>query len=185
VRSSSKLAISTATRAASRPFSSTRAQAWGSVSREATQAQSAPATTATTPPAAGAASAGDPKDLNNRGFALLQQGNPTAAVPLLQQSVHGFRTLGRTGEIDYAFALYNLGAALRAAGDPGDAIPLLEERLQVSNYKRGVVQQELALARAQAGQGGTAAPQAQGGGKARGNGRHGNSGRGKGGDGGD
>jgi len=151
----------------------------------ATQAQSAPATTATTPPAAGAASAGDPKDLNNRGFALLQQGNPTAAVPLLQQSVHGFRTLGRTGEIDYAFALYNLGAALRAAGDPGDAIPLLEERLQVSNYKRGVVQQELALARAQAGQGGTAAPQAQGGGKARGNGRHGNSGRGKGGDGGD
>jgi len=151
----------------------------------ATQAQSAPATTATTPPAAGAASAGDPKDLNNRGFALLQQGNPTAAVPLLQQSVHGFRTLGRTGEIDYAFALYNLGAALRAVGDPGDAIPLLEERLQVSNYKRGVVQQELALARAQAGQGGTAAPQAQGGGKARGNGRHGNSGPGKGGDGGD
>jgi serine/threonine-protein kinase len=149
----------------------------------ATQAQSAPATT--TPPAAGAASAGDPRDLNNRGFALLQQGNPTAAVPLLQQSVHGFRTQGRTGEIDYAFALYNLGAALRAVGDPGDAIPLLEERLQVSNYKRGVVQQELALARAQAGQGGTAAPPAQGAGKARGNGRHGNSGPGKGGDGGD
>ena len=74
-------------------------------------------------------------------------------MPLLQQSVHGFRTLGRTGEIDYAYALYNLGTALRAVGDPGDAIPLLEERLQVSNYKRGVVQQELALARAQAGQG--------------------------------
>ena len=106
-------------------------------------------------------------------------------MPLLQQSVHGFRTLGRTGEIDYAFALYNLGTALRAVGDPGDAIPLLEERLQVSNYKRGVVQQELALARAQAGQGGTAAPQAQGAGRGRGNGRHGNSGPGKGGDGGD
>jgi len=144
-----------------------------------TQAQSAPATTATTPPAT--AGAGDPKSLNNRGFALLQQGNPTAAVPLLQQSVHGFRTQGRTGEIDYAFALYNLGAALRAAGDPRDAIPLLEERLQVSNYKRGVVQQELALARAQAGQGAAAAPPAQGAGKARGNGRHGNSGPGKGG----
>jgi len=148
-----------------------------------TQAQSAPATTATTPPAT--AGAGDPKSLNNRGFALLQQGNPTAAVPLLQQSVHGFRTQGRTGEIDYAFALYNLGAALRAVGDPRDAIPLLEERLQVSNYKRGVVRQELALARAQAGQGAAAAPQAQGAGKARGNGRHGNSGPGKGGDGGD
>ena len=95
------------------------------------------------------------------------------------------RRLGRTGEIDYAFALYNLGTALRATGDPGAAIPLLEERLQVSNYKRGVVQQELALARAQAGQGATAAPPAQGAGRGRGNGRHGNRGPGKGGDGGD
>jgi eukaryotic-like serine/threonine-protein kinase len=148
-----------------------------------TRAQRAPATTATTPPAA--AGGGDPKDLNNRGFALLQQGNATAAVPLLQQSVHGFRSQGRTAEIDYAFALFNLGAALRAVGDPGDAIPLLEERLRVSDYKRGVVQQELAAARAQAGQGGTAPPPAQGPGKARGNGGHGNRGHGKGGDGGD
>jgi eukaryotic-like serine/threonine-protein kinase len=149
----------------------------------ATQGQSAPATTATTPPPAAGAGAGDPKDLNNRGFALLQQGNATAAVPLLQQSVHGFRSQGRTGEIDYAFALFNLGAALRAVGDPRDAIPLLEERLRVSDYKRGVVQQELAAARAQAGQGGAAPapPPAQGPGKARGKRGHGNKGHGKGG----
>jgi tetratricopeptide (TPR) repeat protein len=124
----------------------------------ATQAQSAPGTTSTAPPPA---SGGDPKDLNNRGFALMQQGNPAAAVPLLQQAVQSFRQQGRTGEIDYAFALYNLGASLRATGHPADAIPLLEERLRVSNYKRGIVRQELAAARQQAGQG---AP-SQGGGK--------------------
>jgi eukaryotic-like serine/threonine-protein kinase len=124
----------------------------------ATQAQSAPGTTSTAPPPA---ANGDPKDLNNRGFALMQQGNPAAAVPLLQQSVQSFRREGRTGELDYAFALYNLGASLRATGHPADAIPLLEERLRVSNYKRGIVRQELALARQQAGQ---AAPPQGGGG---------------------
>jgi len=38
------------------------------------------------------------------------------------------------------------------SGRPADAIPFLQERLQVSNYKRGVVQKELATARQQAGQ---------------------------------
>ena len=46
------------------------------------------------PAGRGAASAGAAKSLNDRGFALLQQGDPTAAVPLLQQSVHGFRDPG-------------------------------------------------------------------------------------------
>jgi serine/threonine-protein kinase len=118
-----------------------------------TQAKSTPATTSA--PAAStpaAASGADPKALNNQGFALIGQGNPTAAVPLLQQSVQGFRQQGRTGEIDYAFALYNLATALRATGHPADAIPLLEERLQRSTYKRDVVQRELAAARQQAGQ---------------------------------
>jgi eukaryotic-like serine/threonine-protein kinase len=54
---------------------------------------------------------------------------------------------GRTGQIDYAYALYNLGNALRLSGRPADAIPYLEERLKISNYKRGVVKQELKTAR--------------------------------------
>jgi serine/threonine-protein kinase len=104
-----------------------------------------PATTTqqTTPPSA----SGDPVALNNEGFALIQQGKATAAVSSLQRSVDAFRAQGRTGQIDYAYALYNLGNALRLSGRPADAIPYLEERLEISNYKRGVVKQELKTAR--------------------------------------
>jgi serine/threonine-protein kinase len=52
--------------------------------------------------------------------------------------------------IDYAYALYNLGNALRLAGHPAEAVPYLEERLHISNYKRGVVMKELQTAKAQA-----------------------------------
>jgi eukaryotic-like serine/threonine-protein kinase len=100
---------------------------------------------------ASATSTTDPRRLNDQGFALIQQGNPAAAVPLLRRSVQGFRDRGQTGDINYAFALFNLATALRATGDPAGAIPLLEERLRVSDYKSGVVQSELALARRQAG----------------------------------
>jgi serine/threonine-protein kinase len=107
----------------------------------------------TTPPAtttqqtAPPSGSGDPVALNNQGFALIQRGQPTAAVPELQRSVDAFRAQGRTGQVDYAYALYNLGNALRLSGRPADAIPYLEERLRVSNYKRGVVKQELKTAR--------------------------------------
>jgi tetratricopeptide (TPR) repeat protein len=134
-----------------------------------TQAQSTPTTSSAGAAASGAG--GDPKALNDRGFALIGQGDDAAAVPLLQQSVQGFRAGGRTGEIDYAFALFNLATALRATGHPDQAIPLLEERLQRSDYKRAEVQRELAAARQQAGQ--PASGAAAGGG--------GNSGPGKGG----
>jgi eukaryotic-like serine/threonine-protein kinase len=103
-----------------------------------------PATTTqqTTPP-----SSSDPVALNDEGFALLQQGQATAAIPSLQRSVDAFRAQGRTGQVGYAYALYNLGNALRLSGRPADAIPYLEERLRISNFKRGVVKQELETAR--------------------------------------
>jgi eukaryotic-like serine/threonine-protein kinase len=134
-----------------------------SESREATTTQAGTGTgqstptasTATTAPGTQSApAAGDPKALNDQGFALLQRGDALAAVPLLQGSVDGFRGAGRTGEIDYAFALYNLGTALRRSGRPAEAIPLLEERLRVSNFKRGTVRKALAAARSEAGGGG-------------------------------
>ncbi len=123
--------------------------------KQTTQAQSTPSTSSAPAPASGG---GDPKALNDQGFALIGQGNNAAAVPLLQQSVQGFRDQGRTGEIDYAFALFNLATALRATGHPDQAIPLLEERLQRSDYKRAEVQRELAAARQQAGQPASSAP---------------------------
>ncbi len=55
-------------------------------------------------------------------------------------------------DINYAFALYNYGRALRLSGRPADAITPLERRLRFDN-QREVVQRELDLARAAAGQG--------------------------------
>jgi eukaryotic-like serine/threonine-protein kinase len=174
---------------------STHASRTTSTASTARTASGATAGTASKPSTSAPAS-GDPKQLNDRGFALIQQGNPAAAVPLLQGSVQGFRQQGGTGELDYAFALYNLATALRATGHPADAIPLLEERLRISSYKRDVVQQELARARQQAGQpAGTGASASGGAGKAakpgtgnRGHGGgegRGHGGEGDGGDGGD
>jgi eukaryotic-like serine/threonine-protein kinase len=109
-----------------------------------------PATTTQQQPSASATA--DPVALNNQGFALIQRGNASAAVPPLQRAVQAFRDQGRTGQIDYAYALYNLGNALRLSGRPADAIPYLEERLRISNFKRGVVKQELKTARRMANQ---------------------------------
>jgi eukaryotic-like serine/threonine-protein kinase len=120
-------------------------------------------TTATTTPAQ------NPAALNNQGFALLQRGQAAAALPLLQRSVAGFRAAGATGSLDYAYALYNLADALRLSGRPAEAVPLLEERLRVSANQRGVVERELARARAQAGGAPAGQAKPKGNGKARGN----------------
>jgi serine/threonine-protein kinase len=104
-------------------------------------------------PASTSTPALSPGRLNDLGFAKLP-GDPGGAIPLLRQAVEGFRAQGATGDINYAFALFNLGNALRLAGDPAGAIPYLEERLSISRFKRGVVKRELKLAREQAGSGG-------------------------------
>ncbi|MGZ4269080.1 MAG: protein kinase domain-containing protein [Solirubrobacteraceae bacterium] len=116
------------------------------------QTQSAQTQPQSTSTPAGTPAGTDPVALNNQGFALIQQGNAAAAVPLEQKAVDQFRAQNRRGEVDYAYALYNLGTALVGAGQPAAAIPYLQERLQVSDYKRDVVQKELALAQQQAGQ---------------------------------
>ena len=110
-----------------------------------------PAATTQGPPAAQATS-DDAVALNNQGFALIGQGNAAGAVQPLQRSVAAFRAQGRKADVNYAYALYNLGNALRLSGHPADAIPYLQERLQISNYKRGIVKKELATAKQQAGQ---------------------------------
>ncbi|MEY2535831.1 MAG: eukaryotic-like serine/threonine-protein kinase [bacterium] len=158
----------TGTATAQRSRTTTAQSAQQSQPRESTQQQTATQSQASTATQAAPPSS-DPKGDNDRGFALLQQGDAAGAVTPLQRSVAGFRAQGRTGEIDYAFALFNLGNALRLTGNPGDAIPLLEERLQVSDYKRGIVERELALARDAAGGGdgstGASAEQQAGAGK--------------------
>jgi eukaryotic-like serine/threonine-protein kinase len=134
----------------------TSAGAGTSASGDATPAPT-PAPTAPTGDDAGAADSRSPAQLNNTGFAMLPA-DPQGALPLLQKAVTGFRAAGDTSSTDYAYSLYNLGWALDLAGRPAEAIPYLQERLRVSGYKRGIVQQE--LQKAQQAAGGAAAPAA-------------------------
>ena len=67
-------------------------------------------------------------ELNDLGFALINEGRYEEAIPLLQRAVDSFE--GGTEDVTYAYALFNLGHALRLAGRPEEAIPILEQRLE-------------------------------------------------------
>jgi tRNA A-37 threonylcarbamoyl transferase component Bud32 len=145
----------TAHRATATP--TTSAPSAASSSAPSTASSSTPATAGSTTPAADGRA---PAALNNAGYAMLP-GNPQGALPLLQSAVDQFRAGGATTSTDYVYSLYNLGWALRLAGRPADAIPYLEERLRLSDYKRGIVEKELATAQQAAGvtpTGGTGKP---------------------------
>jgi hypothetical protein len=100
--------------------------------------QSTPATTS------------DPAALNDRGHNLIAAGNYAAAVEPLRASVQGYRDAGRTSELGYYYALFNLGYALSRSGDPAGAVTVLRERLRNPN-QRGTVRRELAAATAKLG----------------------------------
>ena len=137
----------TATAAQTQAPTQTQTQTQTQQTTAQTQTQATTQAPASPPPA----KAGDPVALNDQGFALIGQGKPADAVAPLQRSVAAFRAQNRKGDIGYAYALFNLGNALRLSGHPAEAIPYLQERLQVSDYKRGIVQKELKTARQQAG----------------------------------
>jgi eukaryotic-like serine/threonine-protein kinase len=86
--------------------------------------------------------------LNDQGYAMIQSGDYSGAVPVLRRAVAAFPR--GTTDINYAYALFNLGHALRMSGDPAAAIPILEQRLQIPD-QTSVVQQELDAARAAVG----------------------------------
>jgi tetratricopeptide (TPR) repeat protein len=105
------------------------------------------------PPAEQPTGGGDPAsgvELNDQGYALMQQGNYEDAVPILQQAVASWPE--DSTDINYAYALFNLGKSLNRSGDPEAAIPYLEKRLQWDD-QRETVQAELDLAKRNAGQG--------------------------------
>jgi serine/threonine protein kinase len=136
----------------SRTTTSASAQEGESGQSSDEQGQSAPPAQAP-PPAAASASSEDPVALNQRGFRLIGAGDYAAAVEPLRASVEGFRSAGRTDELDYAYALYNYGVALNRSGNPEAAVDVLRERLKYNN-QRGTVQKELNDALAKLGQGG-------------------------------
>jgi eukaryotic-like serine/threonine-protein kinase len=89
-------------------------------------------------------------ELNNEGYALMQEGDYAAAVPILQEAVASWPEDSQ--DINYAYALYNLGKSLNRSGRPDEAIPYLEKRLQWDD-QRETVEAELALARENAEEG--------------------------------
>jgi len=95
---------------------------------------------ATSPPNAAA--------LEARGHRLMLDGDYTQAIGVLHQAI----AAAGPGDINYAYALYDLGRSLRLAGDPQAAIPVLERRLEIPN-QTSVVLSELRLAQQAAGAG--------------------------------
>ena len=73
----------------------------------------APADQAPAPPA-------DGPGLNDRGFALMNEGRYEEAIPLLERPSPPTRVSAR--DLGYAYALFNLGRSLRLAGRPADAV---------------------------------------------------------------
>ncbi len=103
------------------------------------------------PPPAASTTKATPSALNDQGYDLLKAGNASAAIALLQRSVEGFRSGGDRSNVNYHFALFNLAEALMATDQPAAAVEYLQERLQRSDDRRGLVQQTLDKAQAQAG----------------------------------
>jgi serine/threonine-protein kinase len=137
----------TASRRSATPASTGGAPAGTSAAKApatTTPAQTQPPTTTPTP-ASGGTAATQGRQLNDLGKALIDQGNPTAAVPVLQRSIAALE--GNPSDLTYAYALFNLAQALRQSGRPAEAVPLLQRRLAVAGSNQpGAVRAELKAA---------------------------------------
>jgi len=133
------------------PSPSAKTTAGGDSARGGDGEASSPSRTTAPPAPEGAASqptasAQNPSALDAQGYRLIQQGRYAEAVPIERRAVQGFRAGGDRSSTGYAYALFNLGTALNRSGNPGEAIPYLQERLRISNDRRGIVEKELSAA---------------------------------------
>ena len=95
-----------------------------------------PSTQATRPTTAAAApSSGDPHSLNDRGFALMGQGDYQSALPLLQQAVQGLQGRGPSDPYE-GYANYNLGYTLLQLGRCSAAMPYLQKARELEPERR-------------------------------------------------
>jgi eukaryotic-like serine/threonine-protein kinase len=84
------------------------------------------------PPSPPPAQGGDPAQRNDEGFALMQDGNYEAALPLLEQAVAG--TQGE-GSLTEAYASYNLAFTRLQLGDCTGVLELLDRSEQVQGQR--------------------------------------------------
>jgi eukaryotic-like serine/threonine-protein kinase len=93
-------------------------------------------TNETTPPKrTGTQPSLDGADLNDRGFALMQDGAYARALPLLERSVDALRG---SGSLPEAYASYNLGFTRFALGSCDGVIPLLDRSEAVQGSRRPI-----------------------------------------------
>ena len=135
------------------PTATATATATPTATATATPTATATATATPTPtstPSGGSGRGASPTALNDKGYALEQQGKYEEAIPPLQQAVS---KCGNSKELVCAYALFNLGTSLNRAGRPADAIPVLQRRLKrFPDNQPDVVRKELDAACSAAGQ---------------------------------
>ena len=97
-----------------------------------TSTPSEPSTTASTssPPPSG-----DASSLNDRGFALMQQGDFASALPLLEQAVAAAQG---TGSLTEAYADYNLAYTRMKLGSCDGVLGLLDRSQQVQGHRKEI-----------------------------------------------
>jgi eukaryotic-like serine/threonine-protein kinase len=93
--------------------------------RQTVTQQTTAAAPAPPPPPPPAASSADGHTLNNNGYALQQQGNYSAALPLLQQAVQKLAGVGPSDPYE-GYANYNLGYTLYKLGRCDEAVAYLK-----------------------------------------------------------
>jgi eukaryotic-like serine/threonine-protein kinase len=99
-----------------------------------TLSAAAPPSTTAAPPATQAVT-GDPAVLNDRAWALMQQGRYSSALPLLESAV--FQLRGQS-TLTNAYANYNLGVTLMRLGRCAEAMPYLETSRSLQPQRREV-----------------------------------------------
>ena len=91
----------------------------------------APATTSAPPPASGLTG----EQLNDAGFAKMQDGDLTGALPLLEQAV---RKLDGTGKLYEAYAKYNLAYTRFNLGNCSGVLDLLDQAESIEGHKSAI-----------------------------------------------
>jgi len=100
-----------------------------------TTTRSEPTTTTAAPATSSAPPSGTASSLNDRGFTLMQQGDFTSALPLLEQAVAAAEG---TGSLTEAYADYNLAFTRFQLGSCDGVLDLLDRSQQVQGHRKEI-----------------------------------------------